>query len=113
MESAYQNGLIVQNKPGQVPVLKRYLDEQEGNPIDDVWLDVQPIQAQAEERLGYPTQKPVALLERILKASSNEGDVVLDPFCGCGTTIHAAEKLYCGLVMRHRLAPVRPPFLIP
>jgi hypothetical protein len=73
--------------------LKRYLDEQEGNLIDDIWEDVLPIQAQASERLGYETQKPLALLERILKASSNEGGVVLDPFCGCGTALVAAQKL--------------------
>lgn len=58
-----------------------------------MWDDIPPINSQAQERLGYPTQKPVALLERILSASSNPGDVVLDPFCGCGTTVHAAEKL--------------------
>ena len=73
--------------------LKRYLDEAKGYPTQALWTDIPPINSQAAERLGYPTQKPVALLERILKASSNEGDVVLDPFCGCGTTIHAAEKL--------------------
>ncbi len=73
--------------------LKQYLDEMPGTPIHDVWVDVNPINSQAQERLGYPTQKPVALLERIISASSNEGDLVLDPFCGCGTTIHAAEKL--------------------
>lgn len=61
--------------------------------MQDVWNDIQPIGAQARERLGYPTQKPVTLLERILQASSNAGDVVLDPFCGCGTSIHAAQKL--------------------
>ncbi len=93
MEEALKGGLIVQNKPGQVPALKRFLDEQEGTPIDDLWLDVMPVQAQAAERLGYPTQKPLALLERIISASSNEGDLVLDPFCGCGTTVHAAQKL--------------------
>jgi site-specific DNA-methyltransferase (adenine-specific) len=93
MEEALENGLIVQNKPGQVPALKRYLDEQEGTPIDDIWSDIPPVQPQSQERLGYPTQKPVALLERIISASSNEGDVVLDPFCGCGTTVHAAQKL--------------------
>ncbi len=93
MEEALKTGLIVQNKPGQVPALKRFLDEQEGTPIDDLWLDVMPVQAQAAERLGYPTQKPLALLERIISASSNEGELVLDPFCGCGTTVHAAEKL--------------------
>ncbi len=73
--------------------LKLYLDEAQGQPLQNLWDDIPPINSQAAERLGYPTQKPVALLERILKASSNEGDVVLDPFCGCGTTIHAAEKL--------------------
>jgi site-specific DNA-methyltransferase (adenine-specific) len=69
------------------------LDESPGVPLSDVWDDLRPIHASAQERLGYPTQKPVALLERILNASSNPGDVVLDPFCGCGTTVHAAEKL--------------------
>jgi len=73
------------------PRFKRYLSE--GAPVQDVITDVPPINSQASERLGYPTQKPVALLERIIKASSNPGDVVLDPFCGCGTTIDAAEKL--------------------
>jgi site-specific DNA-methyltransferase (adenine-specific) len=73
--------------------LKRYLDEQPGQKIQNLWDDISPINSQAQERLGYPTQKPQALLERILAASSNEGDVVLDPFCGCGTTIHAAQKL--------------------
>ena len=73
--------------------MKRYLDEPEGIPISDVWTDIPPINSSAQERLGYPTQKPVALMERIVAASSNPGDVVLDPFCGCGTTVHAAEKL--------------------
>jgi site-specific DNA-methyltransferase (adenine-specific) len=72
---------------------KRYLDEQRGKPIADVWVDIPPINAMAQERLGYPTQKPLALLERIISASSNEGDVVLDPFCGCGTAVDAAQKL--------------------
>ncbi|MCC5973536.1 MAG: restriction endonuclease [Rubellimicrobium sp.] len=72
---------------------KIYLDESPGVPLTDIWDDLPPIHASAAERLGYPTQKPVALLERILSASSNPGDVVLDPFCGCGTTVHAAEKL--------------------
>ncbi|MGC2349404.1 MAG: DNA methyltransferase, partial [Methylocella sp.] len=93
MNKAFADGLVVQSKPGAVPSLKRYLDEQEGNPIDDIWTDIQPVQAQAQERLGYPTQKPLALLERIISSSSNEGDLVLDPFCGCGTTVHAAQKL--------------------
>lgn len=75
------------------PRFKRYLDEQLGNVTTTIWTDIPPVNARAQERLGYPTQKPLALLERILRASTNEGDVVLDPFCGCGTTIHAAQKL--------------------
>src|SRR5947199_9460232 len=78
---------------GRVPGFKRYFNEDAGVPIVDVITDIYPIGAQAVERLGYPTQKPQALLERIINASSNPGDVVLDPFCGCGTTIHAAQKL--------------------
>jgi DNA modification methylase len=93
MMEAYKNGLIVQSAPGRVPALKRYLDEQEGTPVDDTWSDIMPVQSQAQERLGYPTQKPEALLERIIKASSKEDDLVLDPFCGCGTTIAVAQKL--------------------
>lgn len=74
-------------------MLKRYLDEQKGVIVGDIWDDIQHIRAAKIESLGYPTQKPVALLERILSASSQEGQVVLDPFCGCGTTVEAAEKL--------------------
>lgn len=73
------------------PRFKRYLSA--GAPLQDVITDIPPINSQASERLGYPTQKPVALLERIIQASSNPGDLILDPFCGCGTTIDAAEKL--------------------
>jgi site-specific DNA-methyltransferase (adenine-specific) len=93
MQQAYNDGLVIQTKEGGVPQLKRYLDEQEGSPVDDIWDDILPLQAQSAERLGYPTQKPLALLERIIQASSNPGDVVLDPFCGCGTAVHAAQKL--------------------
>ncbi|HVT86928.1 MAG TPA: DNA methyltransferase, partial [Chitinophagaceae bacterium] len=93
MEEAYKNGLIVQQTPSSVPRLKRYLDEQEGNPIDDTWIDISPIQPKTGESLGYPTQKPEALLERIIQASSNEGDVIADFFCGCGTTISVAQRL--------------------
>ena len=75
------------------PRLKRYLNEMEGGVMGAVWTDIPPINSQAQERLGYPTQKPLALLERIITASSNEGDVVLDPFCGCGTAVDAAHKL--------------------
>ena len=72
---------------------KRFLDELKGKPIQTLWDDIEPIGAQAAERLGYPTQKPEALLERIIQASSNEGDVVMDPFCGCGTAIAVAQRL--------------------
>ena len=93
MQEAYENGLVIQTKPGAVPGLKRYLDEQKGRPIGSVWTDLQPVQSQANERTGYPTQKPLALYRRIIEASSNEGDFVLDPFCGCATTPVAAEQL--------------------
>lgn len=73
------------------PNYKRYLDEMPGVPLQNNWGDIKPIGS--KERLGYPTQKPIALLERIIESSSNPGDVVLDPFCGCGTAVHAAEKL--------------------
>lgn len=93
MEELIRQGRIIQTRPGTVPAYKRYLDEMPGVPLQDLWMDINPIAAQAAERLGYPTQKPEALLERIINASSNEGDVVLDPFCGCGTTINVAERL--------------------
>jgi hypothetical protein len=75
------------------PRLKRHLDEMPGNLATNLWVDIRPINSQAAERLGYPTQKPEALLERIINASSSEGDMVLDPFCGCGTTIAVAQRL--------------------
>ena len=75
------------------PRLKWFVSDLDGARLSDVWTDISPIASQAKERLGYPTQKPVSLLERIIAASSNPGDVVLDPFCGCGTTLHAAAKL--------------------
>lgn len=80
-------------KQGGWPRQKRFLDESRGIPLQDTWVDIAPVNSQAEERLGYPTQKPQALLERIIRSSSNRGDVVLDPFCGCGTTIEAAHEL--------------------
>jgi DNA modification methylase len=80
-------------KVGGMPRLKRYLDEQEGVAVDSVWADIPPLNSQAKEALGYPTQKPLPLLERIIKASSNPDDVVLDAFCGCGTALVAAQKL--------------------
>jgi site-specific DNA-methyltransferase (adenine-specific) len=75
------------------PRYKIYADEYKGKPVGDIWTDVPYLSSGDAERLGYPTQKPLALLERILQASSNEGDIVLDPFCGCGTAIVAAQKL--------------------
>ena len=94
---------------------KRYLDEMEGRPLQALWDDIAPVNSQAAERIGYPTQKPLALLERIIQASSNEDALVLDPFCGCGTAADAAAKLgrrYLGIdisaiavrVMEQRLA---------
>lgn len=92
MEAFDQEGRLIYTRSG-MPELKRYLDEMPGVPPQDVWTDIDAINARAAERLGYPTQKPMALLERVIATSSNEGDVVLDPFCGCGTTIDAAQKL--------------------
>ena len=92
MEEFERQGLLVYSPRG-MPRLKLYLDQMPGTPCDDLWTDIPPINSQAQERLGYPTQKPQALLERIINASSNKGDIILDPFCGCGTTIHAAQKL--------------------
>jgi len=92
-ERLIEEGRVHQSAPGRVPQEKRYLDEMPGVSLQDLWADIPPIGPQAQERLGYPTQKPEALLERIINASSNPGEVVLDPFCGCGTTVAAAEKL--------------------
>ena len=93
MQGLIDAGRVVQRSEGAVPAYKRYLDEMPGVPLQDTWNDIGPIASQARERLGYPTQKPLALLERIIGASSNPGDLVLDPFCGCGTAVHAAERL--------------------
>jgi site-specific DNA-methyltransferase (adenine-specific) len=80
-------------KPGGQLRLKMYLHESRGVKLQNLWDDIHPVNSQAAERLGYPTQKPLALLERIIATSSNEGDVVLDPFCGCGTAVEAAQRL--------------------
>lgn len=93
MQQAYMQGLVVQSAPGRVPQLKRYLDEQRGIALDDVWVDIPPLNSQAQERLGYQTQKPRALLERIIRLASKPEDTVLDPFAGCGTAIEAAQIL--------------------
>ena len=87
-----KKGLIIFSSKGY-PGLKRYLDEREGNPIRDIWTDIKDLAPVTAERLDYPTQKPEALLERIVRASSNEGDLVLDSFAGAGTTLAVAEKL--------------------
>ncbi|MDR3298447.1 MAG: restriction endonuclease [Candidatus Accumulibacter sp.] len=96
MEKAYREGIVVQAKPGAVPQYKKYLSESKGKTVTNCWTDIQ--QASGKESMGYPTQKPVALLERIIQASSNAGDIVLDPFCGCGTAVYAAQKLGRGWI---------------
>ena len=93
MAALMAQGRVVQTKPGNVPMFKRYLDESRGTPVGSNWADIPLLHGWSKERTGYPTQKPLALLERILNASSNEGDVVLDPFCGCATTLVAADRM--------------------
>jgi DNA modification methylase len=94
LEAYVQKGLVAfPKKPDGMPRLKYYLDQNKGIPLADFWGDIDLINSMGSEGLGYPTQKPEALLERILHASSNEGDIVLDPFCGCGTTIVTSQKL--------------------
>ena len=90
---ALEAGGRIWHEPGNVPQRILYLEESRGALVQDHWDDIPVMNAMAKERLGYPTQKPLALLERIIKASSNEGDLVMDPFCGCGTAIHAAQNL--------------------
>ncbi len=86
-------GMIHYSSTGGMPALKRYLPPDAGQIPGDIWTDIDVVNSRAKERVGYPTQKPLALLERIIAASSNEGDVVLDPFCGCATACVAAEKM--------------------
>lgn len=93
MQQLIDAGRIMQTRPGAVPQYKRYLDEMPGVEVQNLWDDISVINNRSKEVLGYPTQKPVALLERIITASSNPGELVLDPFCGCGTTVHAAQSL--------------------
>jgi len=93
IDEGMSKGRIAFTRTG-TPRLKRFLDESRGEYVQDIWNDIFDVNAVAKERLGYPTQKPEALLERIILASSNEGDIVLDPFCGCGTTIAVAERLH-------------------
>lgn len=119
LEELEQQGRIYFSRTGY-PRQKHYLDESRGVPIQSVWDDIGSLSGAHRERLGYPTQKPEALLERIIKASSNEGDIVLDPFCGCGTAVVAAEKLkrkWIGIdithlaigLMKWRLKNITPP----
>ena len=92
MQEYHKSGKLYYTRNGTAR-LKQFLDDMPGAPVQDVWIDIPPINSQAKERVGYPTQKPVALLNRIIEASSNKGDVVLDPFCGCATTCVAADRL--------------------
>ena len=92
INEALEKGSIVFTQSGK-PRVKRFLDESKGKPIEDIWIDIFPINSQANESIGYPTQKPETLLERIIKASSNEDSIVLDCFAGSGTTAAVAEKL--------------------
>lgn len=92
MRSYEAEGRLFYTRNG-IPRIKRYLDESKGMPAQDTWMDIEALRSWHQENLAYPTQKPLALLERAILASSNAGDVILDPFCGCGTTIDAAQKL--------------------
>lgn len=92
VEALDQDGRLTWSGTGR-PYLKRYLHEQKGTPCPSLWVDIPPLSHAAAERMGYPTQKPLSLLDRIIAASSNTGDLVLDPFAGCGTSTHAAENL--------------------
>jgi len=92
MKQMHDAGMIYYRTTG-MPMLKHYLDEMPGVPLQTVWDDIKPLISGSEERLGYPTQKPLALLDRIIRASSNPNDIILDAFCGCGTALVAAQKL--------------------
>lgn len=120
MQELIEAGRVVQTRPGAVPMYKRYLDESRGTPLTSNWSDISHLRGWAGEKLGYQTQKPLALLERIIQASSNEGDIVLDPFCGCGTAVVAAQRLnrkWIGIdvthlaigIMKWRLKNLKPP----
>lgn len=114
MMEAFKRGKVVIPAKGGIAAEKRYLDEMPGRPVTDIWDDIEHLHGSHRENLGYPTQKPEALLERIINESSNEGDIVLDPFCGCGTAIAVAQRLnrkWIGIdithlavaLMKHRL----------
>lgn len=93
MQALIEEGRVIQINPGTVSMYKRYLDEIKGVPVGSLWVDIDIIRGHSKEKIGYPMQKPVALLERIFVMASNEGDVVLAPFVGRGTTVVAAERL--------------------
>ena len=93
MEQFIREGRVAIPPSGKVPRYKRFLDESKGLPVGSVWDDINPVNSQAKESLGYPTQKPLPLLDRIIKTSSNKDDIVLDAFCGCGTALVAAQNL--------------------
>lgn len=108
MQQLHDEGNIYYTRNG-IPRRKGYLDEARGLPLQDIWADIQPLRSWHRERLGYPTQKPEALLERIIQASSNEGDLVLDPFCGSGTTMVVSEHLrrrWVGIDATHIAIPL-------
>ena len=93
MEKLFKEGKIIQLKPNTLPKLKRYLKDMKGVPLSDLWIDIPTEQTTHRKSVLYPTQKPENLLNRIISCSSNPGDLVLDPFCGSGTTIICANKL--------------------
>lgn len=93
MNQLFNQGKIVQTKPKTVPKIKRFLKDMKGIPLNDIWIDIPNVQTVNKKSLTYPTQKPIKLLERIILCSTKEGDIVLDPFCGSGTTLIAAENL--------------------
>ena len=105
MKKEIESGRVIQTKPGNVPRQIRYLDEQKGKTMNNVWTDIPAINSQAKERTGYPTQKPLALLERIISASSKADDVVLDPFCGCATACVCSREVAAAMD-RHRHIPI-------
>ncbi|MCK4504613.1 MAG: restriction endonuclease [Candidatus Aegiribacteria sp.] len=92
MRELDEKGLLYYSRTGYVSK-KKYLDESKGVPVQDIWDDIKSLSGGHSERLGFPTQKPISLLERIINTSSDPGDIILDPFCGCGTAVHAAHKL--------------------
>lgn len=93
MEKCLKEGKIIQTKPNSLPKLKRYLKEMNGIPLSDMWIDVNSDQVSARRSVSYPTQKPMKLLERIIQCSTNKGDMILDPFCGGGTSLLCASKM--------------------